>query len=212
MGYSLFLAKIVGDVTNEDSRLQVRITPNMDAIPDEMCPRYPYFFQDEALTGSYGDLVWCVCDEEFSSGYVMGLANYNTYSEESGTFKDYSIPTDLKENASQALLNLKAAELNFNNVKVSHWDQNSIHFIERKTGGSIIAFKSGTLYIMRPTEFIIRIANSSIKLDASGISFKGNALKLQSKDVELGDNPSGNLLVTNGVTGQNSMTSKYVRA
>lgn len=212
MGYNIYLAKVVGECTEKDSRIQVRITPNMDGIPEAMCPRYPYFFKDELLTGNVDDLVWCICDDEFSSGYILGLANYNSYSEENETFEEHSIPVELQQTISDTFVELKASQISFKNIKVTHWNRNSIHFVERKTGGVIIAYDTGTLYILRPTEFIMKIGSSSIKVDADGISLAGNALKLQSEEVGLGNNPQGNVLVTSGTSGENAMTSSYVKA
>lgn len=210
MGYNLYLAEIVGVPTETDSRIQVRILPQMEELPSEMCPRWPCFFRDEGLTGASGDIVWALCDDEFSTGYILGLANYNTFVEDS--YSNYSISPDLKQKGKDILLNLKAETLSYNNIKLDYWDSNCIHFVEKSTGGKIIVFSSGTIYVMRPKEFIVSIGDTKINVNASGISFSGESIKLQSEYVGLGNSPKGNVLITNGVSADGASVSDFVKA
>lgn len=223
--FSIYVAKIVGECTKTDNRLAVRILPQMDdtSIPDSLCPRWPFFFRDQVLTGAYGDLVWVICDNEFSSGYIMGEANYNTYVENnfvsgkvnSTDKKDtnFSIPEKLIEKVSDVLVNLKSEILSLSNVKVTFWNDTCIHFIERSSGGVFIAFYTGTIYIFRSDEMIMKIGQSCIKLNSDGFSVTGqNNINLQSKYVGLGLEPSGQVLVTDGADATVSKISNNVRA
>lgn len=226
MNYGLYLAKIVGVCSNTDSRLQIKILPQMESISDDMCPKWPYFFRDEILTGAAGDLVWCICDNEFNNGYVLGLANYNTYSDDAyetskdrDTNKDIylSLPDEnLKKKIQDASIKLLGSTLSFQNVKVTHWDTNSIHMVERDTGGFVIAFAVGSMFIMRPQEFIVHIGGAttgtSFKMDAETIGLKAENIKLQSEKVGLGSNPTAPVLVTNGPSFEGSIPSKYAKA
>lgn len=225
MSYGLYIASIVGVCTSEDSRLQVRILPQMTDISSERCPRFPYFFKDELFTGKNGDLVWCVCDDEFNVGYILGLANYNTYTDDTfttttkgNTTINLSLPTDLKESVKNTCLALKGETLDFTDLKVTHWNDTSIHFVERNSGGFIIAYSTGSILIMRPTEFFVHIgpgkvdSGSSFKLDLNGVSFAGSSIKLESEQIGLGKSPSGKVLVTNGASAEAATTSKYVEA
>ena len=225
MGYGFYLARVVGVAKSKDNRLSVQVLPQMEGIPVTKCPCWPSFFRDELFTGKNGDLVWVICDDEFSMGYVLGLANYNTYSEyvdtddTSSVYEkstdgiSLSIPSDLRSAITQASLSVEGFALNLNNVKVTYWDDNCIHYIERDTGGMVIAYKSGSLYIFRQNEFIIKIASTILKLDSNSLSGVAEAIKLQSPFVGLGDaNSQGNVLVTNGVSGLSAYPSSAVHA
>lgn len=226
MGYGFYLAEIVSVAQPKDNRLGVRVYPYMKGIASSKCPVWPSFFRDQLLTGKNGDLVWVICDDEFSTGYVFALANYNTYPdivdrtgsptvfEKSSDGIQLSIPTDLTDKISSAYADVDGMYLNMSNIKVTYWDENCIHYIERDTGGMIIAFKSGTLYVFKQDEFIIKIGKSILKLDSSSLSAVAQkSIKLQSDYVGLGNAESkGNVLVTNGVGGLASYTSKSVHA
>ncbi len=225
MGYGLYIAAIIGVCSNTDSRLQVRILPQMTDIDASECPLYPYFFKDELFTGKEGDLVWCICDNEFNIGYILGLANYTTYTDDTYTTtsignKDInlSLPVDLKNKINQAGINLRGKALDFNDIKVTHWNDTSIHFVERSTGGLIIAYAVGSMLIMRPNEFYVHIGSeragsgTSLKMDIDGIGISGPAIKLQSESIGLGNNPVGKVLITNGASAEAATTSKYVEA
>ena len=226
MGYGFYIAEIVNVAQPKDNRLGVRIYPHMKGISASKCPVWPSFFRDSLLTGKEGDLVWVICDDEFSMGYVFGLANYNTYPDivdDSGhptVFEKsldnipLSIPTDLETNISKAYADVDGMYLSLNNVKVTYWDKNCIHYIERDTGGKIIAFNSGSLYIFRQNEFIVKIGKSVLKLDSASLAAVAEkSIKLHSDFVGLGNEESkGNVLVTNGVSGLGAFPSKSVHA
>ena len=226
MNYGLYLAEVVGVCNDDDDRLQIKILPQMEGISDSMCPKWPYFFRGEVLTGKIGELVWCICDNEFNIGYVLGLANYNTYTDDNfTTTKDrttqetinLSIPNEnLKEKIQDASLKILGTTLSFQNVKVTYWDENSIHMVERSSGGIIAAFAVGSLFVMRPDEFVVHIggsnSNSTFKIDSKTIGFQSENIKLQGDNVGLGNNPTGTVLVTNGTSFEGSYVSSYVKA
>lgn len=208
MEYELYQAKVVS-ISRKDNRVGVQVLPFMKNISAEDCPIWSWFFRDELHLCKEEDLVWVVCDSEFSNGYVLGLVNYTTYRDES--FQEYSIPEALKDKASTALKKIKATSFDFTDLKVTFWNETSIHFVERSTGGSIIAYKSGTLYIMRPDEFLIKIGDSLLKLDSQGVNLSSLSVKIQG-DVSLGNNPEGSVLVTAGSSSEGAIVSTSVRA
>lgn len=214
MNYVLKLAKITGfpDWSDYDDRLFVQITPEMDNITENL-PCWPYFFKDEQFKGEVGDLVWVICDDEFSVGYILGQANYFSYPEDKETFQQYSIKESLKENLSQILVDLKMQQLNFFNIKVTFWNDTCIHFIERSTGGLIIAYSVGTVFVMRPTEFMVKFSDSTaLTLNSDGFSVVAEAIKLQSSNVGLGANPANYLVTTSGAEGSVNTVSDSVKA
>jgi len=224
MEYGFYLAEVVSIAQIKDNRLGVRVLPYMKDISSTECPVWPSFFKDSLYSGHIGDLVWVICDDEYSTGYVFGLANYNTYSEaidsstttvfeKSSDGINLSIPKDLIDKISQASAEVDGLYLNMDNVKVTYWDDNSVHYIERDTGSSIIAFRSGSLYIFRQNEFLIKVGKNVIKVDSNTISLSGSSIKLQSDYVGLGNGTcNGNVLVTKGVSAEGAYVAESVHA
>ena len=210
MSYGLYIGRVVGVASNTNSRLQIRILPHMETLEAADCPIWPSFFRDELYTGKENELVWCICDDEFNNGYILGLANYAAYSED-----DYNTLTRGSTTIPLSI-QLLGERVVFTDIKVTYWDSNCIHFIERSTGGTIIAYSSGSILIMRPTQFYILIGGvsngTSLKIDSTGVSMSGSEIKLQAPYVGLGTNPSAGVVVTNGSTAEGSFVSSYVKA
>lgn len=225
MSYSFYIAKIIDTSTINDNRLKVRVLPYMDSagIKDDECPLYPSFFRDEEYTGKIGEYVWVIANEDFSVGYIFGLANYNTYSdistiegnsifETSADGENLSIPKTLRENISDNFSKEFGRGLSLENTKITYWDDNCIHYIERSTGGKVIAYRNGTFYIFRPDEFIVRIGSTKIKIDSEHFSTSSGNINLQSDYVGLGKKPSQNVLVNDGGSGVSAIKSDSVFA
>lgn len=227
MNYGFYLAEIVETATIDDNRLRVRILPQMEGINSNMCPLYPSFFRDSQYFGKVGDFVWVICDDEFSLGYVFGLANYNTYPDrtkvdgesiyEVGPNNEMlSIPQSLRKSINESVSSVDLNYLDMSDAKVEYWDGNCIHYVERATGSKIIAYSNGTFYIMRPDAFLMKIGDSVIKVESGSISFstggKNAAIKLQSDYVGLGKNPVANLMVNDGKSAEGAVKSNYVFA
>lgn len=217
MSYGIHIAQVVGAANSGDDRLQVRVLPQMQnasTLPDSQCPKWSYFFRDEFYTGTgaANDYVWVICNDDFSVGYILGIANYTTYTSEETLYKQKSIPSDLINTMKDSIATLRGEQYSFKNLKVTFWNEDSVHLIERGTGGSIIAFRNGTFYMMRPSEFVISIGDTKLTMNRSGISLTGASIKLGSKDVCLGNEPDGGVLVTTGMTGADARVSQYVRA
>lgn len=213
MSYGIYIAQVVGVANSGDDRLQVRVLPQMQnymTLPDDQCPKWSFFFRDEFYTGTgaANDYVWVICNDDFSVGYILGAANYTTYSSESTLYKQKSIPSDLTKAIKESIATLRGEQYSFKNLKVTFWNNDSIHFIERSTGGSIIAFRNGTLYIARPDEFAIVMGETKFTMSKQkGISLSGTSIKLGSNDVFIGNKADGRILVTTGVTGNDARAS-----
>ena len=213
MSYGIYIAQVVGVANSGDDRLQVRVLPQMQnymTLPDDQCPKWSFFFRDEFYTGTgaANDYVWVICNDDFSVGYILGAAHYTTYSSESTLYKQKSIPSDLTKAIKESIATLRGEQYSFKNLKVTFWNNDSIHFIERSTGGSIIAFRNGTLYIARPDEFAIVMGETKFTMSKQkGISLSGTSIKLGSNDVFIGNKADGKILVTTGVTGNDARAS-----
>lgn len=221
--YGFHVAKVIGQSTIKDNRLQVKILPYMEGIEDSKCPCFPSFFRDELYTGKEGEYVWVICDDEYSIGYVFGLANYNTYcdvTEENGESiynksmdgVNLSIPEDLRTEVTNNSIKVLNTALSLVNTKIEYWDNDCIHYIERSKGGKVIAYRNGTMYIFRPNEMIIKLGSNVIKLDSDSICMSSPNLKLQGDRVGLGKNPTAKVLINEVGTGMGAIPSEYVEA
>lgn len=221
--YGFHVAKVVGTATMTDNRLQVRVLPYMTDIEDSKCPCYPSFFKDSLYTGNIGDYVWVICDDEFSMGYVFGVANYNTYSDitvENGESVynksiegiNLSIPEELRSEISKQSSKVLSSSLSLLNTKVDYWDNDCIHYVERSNGGRVIAYRNGTMYIFRPSEMILKVGSNVIKIDTESISMVSSDIKIQGDRVGLGKNPTAKVLINEAGTGMGAIPSEYVEA
>lgn len=223
MEYGIRIAEIVGMATakagNPDKpqdspnfRIKIRVTPEMDSIDEDYLPIWPCFFKYQGITGKVGDLVWVLCNEEFTIGYILGFMNPYTWS---GSYINDSIPKTVFNAVDSMHVALRGRLLNYKDIIVTYWDQQSLHFVERSTGASVIALTSGVLHIVRPGEILMAVMNSDstsmIKIDANETVITSKAIRLQGT-VYLGDSPQGNVLVTSGPTGKNGRPSDNVWA
>lgn len=224
MEYGFYLAEIVDVAQPKDNRVGVRILPHMKDIDKSECPLWPSFFKDSLYTGKTGELVWVLCSDDFSIGYVFGPANYTTYpdivdSEENTVFYksrdniSLSMPEELVKPVTSSAAKVLGRYLSLDNVKVVYWDDNCVHYIERDTGGKIIAFKTGSFYIFRQNEMVIKIGDTVLKLDASSLSAAAKSINLQGERVGLGSGEkTAKILMTNGESAEGAFTSKSVFA
>ena len=214
MSYGIYIAKIVASPATSDNRSIVRVLPHMKNTQDKNCPRWSYFFKDQVYVGKTGELVWVICDDEFSNGFILGPANYACLP--SDDFENFSITEDFWKKISDTLVSISSKSFVFSDLKVTFWNQHCIHFLEKSTGGSVIAYDTGTLYIMRENEFLIKIGNNFLKIDKNNISLStgsdenDNSIALQSSKVRLGLAPDKNALGTMGNKANVSETSPYV--
>lgn len=230
----LYLAKVVGvnagmgldslqsdQAKAVDSRLQVRILPQMENVSADNLPLYPSFFKNTLITGAIGDLVWVLANEDFTLGYVLGLANSNTML---GNFEDYSVPRDLLKEILDSKLKLKAKTQSFQNLIISYWDSNCIQFVERNTGAFLIFYKSGTYVDVRSSGILLHVGSvknpknggSTVEINADSIGLSCEApngkITLAAKNVYLGNNPTANVMVSAGTSGRNAVASSGVMA
>ena len=96
---------------------------------------------------------------------------------------------------------------------MTFWNDKCVHYIERSSGGFVIAFSNGTLYVFRPNEIIIKIGSgsSAFRMDSSTLSAVADVVKLQG-EVNLGNNPSANVLISGSGSGVSALKSSSVKA
>ena len=202
MSYGIYVARIVATAATDDNRSIVRVLPHMQNTKDRDCPRWSYFFKDQVYVGEVGELVWVICDDEFSNGFILGPANYACMPDDN--FKDFSVTDDFWQGINDTLVSISTKSFVFSDLRVTFWNNNSIHFIEKSTGGSIIAYDNGTLYIMRGDEFLVKIGENILRINSDGIglstgsSDSDRTIAIQSSNVRLGMSPDKQVLGTMG--------------
>ena len=137
--YGLYLARIVANSAEGNTRLRVKVLPYMESLDDYACPEWSCFNRQHIITGDVGDLVWVVANDDFSLGYIIGYANYTTYSEETfykmtiddkGNEIYLSIPPKMIEDLNKKLHTLDSTlTISLENVEVTYWDNTCIHLI-----------------------------------------------------------------------------------
>ena len=105
-------------------------------------------------------------------------------------------------------------KFNFRDLKVTYWNEDCIHVIEKSTGGVVYAYRNGSLFVFRNNEFIVKIKNgATLKLSETGISMSTQgSILLDSRDVGLGKSPERSVVVTSGSADKVVSTSSFVRA
>lgn len=209
MAHSIYLAEIVTPPSTENLRMRVRILPHMRAIEEvDLLPIYPYFFSNQAFLAVEGERVWVLSSHDFDYGYVLGPASKNTVL---GDFADQSIDEELRTALENSLIELRGEVFSFTNTIVSYWDENSIHFVNRATGASTIAYRSGTLHRVQGDRIILKVGSSSLTIEDGAVRFDAQRIYLGGQ-VSLGTNPIGPVLVGAGRNGEVSIASESVEA
>lgn len=207
----------VHDVGKEnDDRLQVRIMPFMADYPEtdsENLPRYPMMFKGQVLqcytelnpdkgTG-LPDWVFVAATEDFTVGYVIGLANQfygcnNTHFVDSYGYK--KIQNFISSRG------LDTSAVNYDEMVIEKWITNNsnnpqggmVEMYNYKTGEKYYINTSGTCFIIQFDKIYMRVGNpsgsaspsvesfSQIQMDARQIEFKTELFNVDAKKVVLG--------------------------
>ena len=208
MKYSIYLARIEGAASAEDSRIQVRVLPDMEDMERDVLPMWPHFFRNESITGKPGALVWVLSNEEYTTGYILGYANFFSWRDE---YEEASIPAELYEVLDNANIELQGKIMNYSDIQVTFWNENTLHFIERSTGASIIAYRSGTIYTVSPGLVDVTVGNSIFRITPEEIILSAANIRIEG-EIKLGTNPQGKVFVSGGTGGGNSVPSRDVWA
>lgn len=207
----------VHDVGKEnDDRLQVRIMPYMADYPEadsENLPRYPMMFKGQVLqcytelnpdqgTG-LPDWVFVAATEDFTVGYVIGLAN-QFYGCNNTPFVDSYGYKKIQNFISSRGLDTSA--VNYDEMVIEKWitnDSNNpkggmVEMYNYKTGEKYYINTSGTCFIIQFDKIYMRVGNpsgsasastesfSQIQMDAKQIGFKTELFNVDAKKVVLG--------------------------
>ncbi len=211
-----YLAIVEGTATPDDFRLTVRPLPDMKLILDiSTLPRFPFFFGNKAYTGKVGELVWIVCNKEFTMGYVLGLVNKFSWKD---NYTDQSISTESFENIRNVYVNLKGIVLPFSDLEITYWDNSCIHAVDRRDGKLIIGYSSGSINIIGKDEILFMIkgksafSDSIIQMTSDTISIKAETIYINGEEVHLGRHSYGPVVVSQGSDAAVNVAAKGVFA
>ena len=216
MNCEIYLAEVVGTATAGNTRLQVRVIPNMRDIPAEKCPVWPSFFKDKIFWLSAGSKVWVICNEDFTLGYILGEANETTLNVGSGAFEENSVSKNFVKTInkdSRSYFKSTRKDIDPSNSIVTYWDENCVHFVSKKDGSLTVSYSNGAILRASKSSMYMSVGSSVLNIDESGIALKANKISLSSPDVQLGNSNQGYVMVSGGSsTGKNAVQSTCVQA
>lgn len=206
---NLKLAIVEGAATKNDNRLSVRVLPDLETITEpSLLPRWPSFFRTSQITGAIGETVWVICNKELTVGYILGRANYFSWT---GNFEDESISAATWDSFGDIYLNRRGKILNYSNLEITFWNQNAVHFVERESGSAWIIQSSGIIHQVGPDDVHISVGDSIFEINSDEINLSAKVIRLGG-EVRLGKNPTGKVMRTPGHLARNSEPAEDVWA
>lgn len=221
----IYRARIYDLGSYGDDRLQVRILPKMADYKGsdlENLPRYPCMFKGTVINGwseknpnpdtKLPDTVFVAATEDFTVGYVLGVANM-FYTCASTPFLD-SYGYSYIENFISSR-GLDTSYVNYEDMVVEKWvSTNSgsevggyVEMYNFKTGDKYIINASGTCFIMQSDRIYMRVGSpsgmksaankqfSTLEMTNSSINLKTSTFDVDAKKIVLGHHGL-NLLAT----------------
>lgn len=221
----------VHDVGKEgDDRLQVRIMPYMADYPDlesDNLPRYPSMFKGQVINcytelnpnkdTNMPDWVFVAATEDFTVGYIIGLANQFYTCNNTPYLDSYGYKKIQNFISSRGL---DTNYVNYDEMVIEKWITNTnnregggmVEMYNYKTGEKYYINTSGTCFIIQYDKIYMRVGNpsgsaqattesfSQIQMDAHQIEFKTELFNVDAKKVILGHHGL-NVIGTTGSSG-----------
>jgi len=150
MSWNIYKATVMSQASLKDPRVIVKIMTSMDDIDDiSVLPRFPAFFADQFLNYPVGSAVWCLSNDDFDLGYVLGLTN--VFSEAITDYTSYSrLESSFDSLIGKAVDGVDIGIPKFRNLVFSHVDQNLIEAFDTETGSKIIYHSTGSCFVIGP--------------------------------------------------------------
>lgn len=211
-----FKARLYKDLGEKDNRLQVRIIPFQEDIPEneeENLPKFPCFFSNEVYKGKtekefgkdQADIVGIIATKNFDYGYILGPINLfegNTSQKMSNTYPFSEIRDFLnsvnalpkKFNSDSIVIENKRTFMDDNKNEYS-----IVELFNYKTGDKMILLTSGIIFILSKDKIYMRAGGnkntnptagksfSAISIEPNQIIIETPLLKMMADDVKLGD-------------------------
>jgi hypothetical protein len=202
MAYNLYRATVVEQPTIDDPRTTVKIATLMDNIEDlAVLPKYPSFYSYQLLNYPMGSMVWCVCNDTFDIGYVLGTSNI--FSDTLTKYLNYSkIESNFKDIAKKTIAGINIGLQKFKDLLFLYVDANLMETIDTSTGTKIIYHSTGSLFVIGPYGIFSSFGNAIISISKNPsngkdqIILSADTIRLNGK-VALGNgNKSGYVLTS----------------
>lgn len=189
-----------------DDRLQVRIMPQMAALPNpsRYLPKFPPFFQGQIITGrteikegQLADFVWVAALPDFSVGYVLGLAN--------GYGRAYEVMQNSLNFTSvlQGLINrgIASGDLDYKNIQVLHRSQNHLDMVDTVNGDRFTMLSNGTIFSITRNQIYMRVGTPDTTQGRNDFS----AIRISRDEINL-STPTFRVKATNVILGNKGMS------
>ena len=179
---SFYRAQIISQVLNE-GKFKVRILPHMIEIRDEELPIWPMFFKRELSINKPGAYVWCLCNEDFTIGYIIGEAN---------DFSNSPIQNleSLINGHLQNVIKSGGTINKFEDLKVYHIDDAFFEYVNITTGQKGQVNSDGAVQFMEGKKIIFSIGNSLVSLEPDLITISSKKVRFEG-DIALGQGAGG---------------------
>jgi hypothetical protein len=187
--YEIYRATVVQNPSITDPRTTVRILTLMDGITDaKVLPKYPSFFANKLFNFQTGSTVWCLCNDTFDIGYVIGPSN--VFSDAIDSYVNYS---NVKDSFTKILQNtLSGIEVglpNFSDLHFTYVDNNIMEAVSTKTGIKITYHSNGAMFVVGPVGIIMSYSDGLISL-GKNTSSGSSEINITAKDIRLNGNVS----------------------
>lgn len=195
-----------------DDRLQVRIMPHMADFPsvdDDNLPKYPFMFKGQVITcytelnpdkDGNADWVFVAATDDFTVGYIIGLANQFYTSGKSPFVDSYGYKYVQNFISSRGL---DTTYVNYEEMVVEKWlttDKGGmVEMYNYRTGEKYLINSSGTCIIMQFDKIYMRVGNpsgmtntssnetfSQIEMTGGEVSIKTKLFNVDAEKVILG--------------------------
>lgn len=219
----IYRARIYDNCGEKDNRLQVRIVPYMNDIPDDECdnlPKYPCFFRGQVVRGytekdpnpktKLADIVMVAAIPDFTYGFVLGLGStFEGLSDEKMlSYWDYqSVKGVMNRFALGAQKNTGDGMVDYNDIYVDVINSNAsyIEFHSISTGAKWIMDGFGDCIHLGPHKVCLVASSGSemkskaysrITMTPSKISFEADVANFSGCDKIILSNHAHNLVGT----------------
>jgi hypothetical protein len=149
----------------------VRIVPDMEEMNKDVLPLYPNFFKDHDYAYQADDAVWCLVNDDFTVGFILGLAQ--------GPAGD-NITSFIQ------LINVAEESAGFpksgyDELSVLRFSGQSIQYYNVNTGGSGTIYNTKAVFLVSPNGGIwIKNTGFSMQISADGdFHLNGRGANLQ---------------------------------
>jgi len=184
--YDIYRATVVRNPSITDPRTTVKIVTLMDDIPDADLPKYPSFFANQLLNLPINSTVWCICNDTFDIGYVLGVSNI--FSDAMANYNNYSsIKNSFTKILGNTLAGIEIGLPAFQDLYFTYVDNHILEAISTDKGIKITYHSDGGLFVIGPAGVIMSYSGGLISIGknptdgSSEINISATSIRLNGK-------------------------------